>query len=65
MVRNSDVFAARADMCAREAEKCSLPQARNQLIFAAEVWREKSRYALQFENRDVRTLVRAERQPVD
>lgn len=61
---NSEVFATRAEMSAREAEKCTLPQTRNQLILAAEVWREKSRYASQFESRDVRATIRSKRQSI-
>jgi hypothetical protein len=54
MALNSEIFAARAELCVREAEKCTLPRARAQLVIAAEVWREKSRYAVQFEPGDSR-----------
>ncbi|CAN5141423.1 hypothetical protein BH09PSE3_BH09PSE3_16000 [soil metagenome] len=49
MALNSEIYLARAEECARDADNSSLPRVRDRNARAAEVWREMSEKAERFE----------------
>jgi hypothetical protein len=49
MALNSEIYLARAEECARDADNSNLPRVRDRNARAAEVWREMSEKAERFE----------------